>query len=113
MSGSYTQGWSASSWVARPWADSKTLVLVEALQICCNVRNVRRYEYLEEGVGPHNVLTRLHTFYIYYNNIIGGTQWRSWLRHYAKSRRVAGSIPDEVIYLILPAALCPCGQLSL
>jgi hypothetical protein len=31
-----------------------------------------------------------------------------WLRHYATSREVAGSIPDEVIfsiYLILPAAL--------
>jgi hypothetical protein len=26
----------------------------------------------------------------------GGTQ-RSWLRHYATSRKVAGSIPDEVI----------------
>jgi hypothetical protein len=26
-----------------------------------------------------------------------GTQWRRWLRHYATSRKVAGSIPDEVI----------------
>jgi hypothetical protein len=25
-----------------------------------------------------------------------GTQWRSWLRHYATSRKVAGSIPDGV-----------------
>jgi hypothetical protein len=24
-------------------------------------------------------------------------RWRSWLRHYATSRKVAGSIPDEVI----------------
>jgi hypothetical protein len=36
-----------------------------------------------------------------------------WLRHYATSRKVAGSRPDEVnyfcfsIYLILPAALGP------
>jgi hypothetical protein len=29
--------------------------------------------------------------------IIGGTRQRSWLRHYATSRNVAGSIPDEVI----------------
>jgi hypothetical protein len=27
----------------------------------------------------------------------GDTLQRSWLRHYAKSRKVAGSIPDEVI----------------
>jgi len=28
---------------------------------------------------------------------IGGTRWRSWLRHCAASRKVAGSIPDAVI----------------
>jgi len=27
----------------------------------------------------------------------GGTRWRSWLRHCAKSRKVEGSIPDGVI----------------
>ena len=26
-----------------------------------------------------------------------GRRWRSWLRHCAKSRKVAGSIPDDVI----------------
>jgi hypothetical protein len=35
-----------------------------------------------------------------------------WLRHYTKSRKVTGSIPDEVIeifsiFLILPAAIWP------
>jgi hypothetical protein len=38
-----------------------------------------------------------------------GTWGRSWLRHYATNRKVAGSIPDEVfgflIDLILSAAL--------
>jgi hypothetical protein len=29
--------------------------------------------------------------------VSGGTRWRSWLRHYATSRKVAGSIPDDVI----------------
>jgi len=26
-----------------------------------------------------------------------GTRWRSWLRHCATSRKVVGSIPDDVI----------------
>jgi hypothetical protein len=28
---------------------------------------------------------------------LGGTRYRSWLRHYATSRKVAGSNPDDVI----------------
>jgi hypothetical protein len=43
------------------------------------------------------------------NNDVGHIK-RTWLRHYAKSRKVAVSSPDEVdflIYLILPAALWP------
>jgi hypothetical protein len=33
------------------------------------------------------------------NNVSGDKRQRSWLRHYAASRKVAGSIPDEVIGL--------------
>ena len=30
-------------------------------------------------------------------SVFGGTRWRSWLRHCATSRKVAGSIPDGAI----------------
>jgi hypothetical protein len=32
-----------------------------------------------------------------YKNIIYILEGRGWLRRYAKSRKIAGSIPDEVI----------------
>jgi hypothetical protein len=44
-----------------------------------------------------------------FNTKLGGYVVAYWLRHYATSRKVAGSRPDDVnffsIYLILPAAL--------
>ena len=38
-----------------------------------------------------------HKDYLNFCNKTGGTRWRSWLRHCATSRKVAGSIPDGVI----------------
>jgi hypothetical protein len=38
----------------------------------------------------------LFVYYYCYFTISGGTWWRSWLRHCATSRKVAGSIPDGV-----------------
>ena len=29
---------------------------------------------------------------------MGGTRWRSWLRHRARNREVAGSIPDNFLH---------------
>jgi hypothetical protein len=39
--------------------------------------------------------------------VMGGTRWRSWLRHYATSRKVSGPSPDEVNFLNLPN---PCSS---
>jgi hypothetical protein len=37
------------------------------------------------------------TNWFYYKTIfIWGSRWRSWLRHFATNRKVAGSIPDDV-----------------
>ena len=57
----------------------------------------------------------MHIPYINRNTyIVGGTRERSWLRHYATSRKVAGSIPDGAIGIffidiILPAATMAQG----
>ena len=53
-------------------------------------------------------------------NRLRGTRWRSWLRHCATSRKVAGSIPEYLIYylkdyvidIIHPPALWPLCRLS-
>jgi hypothetical protein len=47
-----------------------------------------------------------------------GTRWRIWLNHYATSRKVSGSIPDEAIefllvYVIFPSVLWYSGRLNL
>jgi hypothetical protein len=33
--------------------------------------------------------------------IVGGRRWHSWLRHCATSLKVAGSIPDSVIGILI------------
>jgi hypothetical protein len=47
------------------------------------------FNYLSTGI---NLLLRLYCIYI-----IGDARYCNWLRHYATSRKVASSIPDEVI----------------
>jgi len=58
-----------------------------------SVKNIRKFEraviMLSECGSPNNILLVLIW--------LGGTRWRSWLRHRATSRKVAGSIPDDVI----------------
>jgi hypothetical protein len=48
--------------------------------------------------GHYRVLFGTLNIHVYiYIYIVGGTRWRSWLRHCATNRKVAGSIPDGVI----------------
>jgi hypothetical protein len=43
-----------------------------------------------------------------------GLWWRSWLRHYATNRKVAGSILDGVIRInVCGRTMGPFGRLSL
>jgi hypothetical protein len=56
------------------------------------------------------LVTVIRSLYSLLNEIIREHEVAQWLRHYATNRKVAGSIPDEVsflIYLIFPAALGP------
>ena len=42
-------------------------------------------------------LIKMRNCCVYIFHMVGGTQWRSWLRHSATSRKVADSIPNGVI----------------
>jgi hypothetical protein len=41
----------------------------------------------------------LHPGNIRGTHLCGGTRWRSWLRQCATSQKVAGSVPDDVIWI--------------
>jgi hypothetical protein len=69
-------------------------------EMLCFVRNTGQWIKPKNSVLPSVIyhirspskLTQLSV--LYKKNT--GTRWRSWLRHYATNRKVAGSIPDEV-----------------
>jgi hypothetical protein len=49
-----------------------------------------------------NLLLLPPSLFMLLSSVRGGTRQRSWLRHYATSRKVAGSKPDEVDFFNLP-----------
>ena len=60
--------------------------------------------YVYYPIKYKHILIVISYIYIYtgsydcsYRYGLRGTRWRSWLRHCATSRKVAGSIPDGVI----------------
>jgi hypothetical protein len=61
-----------------------------------NIRVSNFLAFLEEGIRSCGSFTRFLVL-LPYLTIGWGTPYRSWLMHYATSRKVAGSIPDEVI----------------
>jgi len=50
--------------------------------------------------GTRGLALRVHGFEFRFSQGLGGTRWRGWLRHYATSRKFAGSIPDGVIGIL-------------
>jgi hypothetical protein len=88
--------------------------------VCFDLLRVRvctfEYVYVFEYVCMYDYIglyTRTYVFMLYllilfndtfqpYRLYCGGTRWRSWLRHYATRRKVAGSSQDEVNFFNLP-----------
>jgi hypothetical protein len=68
------------------------------------------------GWGMYEELQNLHPFSDITNQYISikrGTRWRSWLRHCATNRNVAGLIPGGVIDIIVSVVIWPWVRLSL
>src|SRR5215510_63819 len=64
------------------------------------VRFAGRPKLLSARVPLHSVFTlqlNIYGTFIVATISCRGTRWRSWLRHCATNRKVAGSIPDVVI----------------
>jgi hypothetical protein len=53
-------------------------------------------------IARGTLLTGVHAFSKCNLTYLGGTRLGSWLRHYATSKKVAGSSPDKVDFFNLP-----------
>ena len=81
-------------WGATPWIQVEIERSGETWCLCLHGDSVKQESFkLYASLNP---LTHSgnYTYQLLYN---GGTRWRSWLRHCATSRKVAGAITDCVI----------------
>jgi hypothetical protein len=86
------------------------IVLVIRNIIACHIKNIYHFHVLYSMW--RNLEWNRNSFS---TRICRGTRWRSWLRHWATSRKVTGSISDCVIGIdiILSVALWSWGWFSL
>jgi len=103
------------------FCESKCHVVCYGLQrlafccfICCPVfwnQTFHKQNFKEQ------VYKILSHYFLYTTRVFRGTQWRSWVRYCATSRKFMGWIPDGVIgvfhCIVLLAAPWPWGWLSL
>jgi len=84
------------------------ILTTNCVLLACPMRRVTPLWLLQQTWGPKMwfpvaavefVWCMMHISYWYLDiySACGGMRWRSWLRHFATSWKVAGSIPDGVI----------------
>jgi len=72
-------------------------MITQFLDLTSSVFVINLYQTITNVVKRTSPLSLLSVFLIVLHIWSWGTRWRSWLRHCASSRKVAGSIPDGVI----------------
>jgi hypothetical protein len=63
----------------------------------CNENHFPSVYFVNQPLHVSDIFVAHHQEVYSIYTVYQGTRWRSWLRHCATSRKVAGSIPDDVI----------------
>jgi hypothetical protein len=104
----------------RGWVDPKAIVRLEGLGKLKNPMTSSGIKPATSWLVAYVPIKSKHFVYACY--MLGGTRQRSWLRQYATRRKVAGSIPDEVIgffnslnpssHIMAPGSTQPLTEMS-
>ena len=81
------------------FASQSIMFAVDTCSLTGKKINGTKQKELKEAKKKKNYASAINKKHLRVYN--GGTRWRSWLRHCATSRKVAGSIPDGVIEILL------------